>query len=199
MSKETFINELSDKLERLSEDDKKEYLDFFSELIDDKIEEGGESETDAISEMDSAQNIADAIIREIPIEPDENESYIENHSVIDCVNRYRMDDGRYNFTVKIPEDVNIKDVIIELTKDYSGSRLKCSNLFYLTDGEDSEFTIRLENSYDGFNYFELTTLRFSETGLGLRLFLNNYKGKSYMATDTSNKSSDKGNGYWLSA
>ena len=159
MSKEAFISELSAKLDRLSDDDRKDYLEFFSELIDDKIEEEGKSETDALEAMDSVCSIADEIIRQVPVEPDENARYIETHSVIDCTNRYRMDDGRYNFTVKLPED---------------------------------------ENSYDGFNYYELTTLRFSETGLGLRLYLT-YKGKSYMATDTSNKSCEKGNGYWLSA
>lgn len=198
MSKEAFISELSAKLDRLSDDDRKDYLEFFSELIDDKIEEEGKSETDALEAMDSVCSIADEIIRQVPVEPDENARYIETHSVIDCTNRYRMDDGRYNFTVKLPEDASFKDVIVELTKDYSGSRLKCSNLFYLTDGEEAEFTSKLENSYDGFNYYELTTLRFSETGLGLRLYLT-YKGKSYMATDTSNKSCEKGNGYWLSA
>ena len=30
---------IADKLDRLSEDDRKEYLEFFSEIIDDKIEE----------------------------------------------------------------------------------------------------------------------------------------------------------------
>ena len=35
MSKEAFINELSVKLNRLNEADRKEYLEFFEELIDD--------------------------------------------------------------------------------------------------------------------------------------------------------------------
>lgn len=196
MSKEAFINELSGKLDRLSENDRKEYLEFFEELIDDKIEEDGASEAAAVSGLDSAEDIADAIIREIPIEPDGE--YTEDHSVIDCTNRYRMKDGRYNFTVKLPEDVSLKDVIIEITGDYSGTRVMCTNLFYLTDGAQAEFALRLENAYDGFNYYELTTGRFSDTGMGVRLYLS-FKGKKYMATDTANRSAEKGNGYWLSA
>ena len=196
MSKEAFINELSGKLDRLSENDRKEYLEFFEELIDDKIEEDGASEAAAVSGLDSAEDIADAIIREIPIEPDGE--YTEDHSVIDCTNRYRMKDGRYNFTVKLPEDVSLNDVIIEITGDYSGTRVMCTNLFYLTDGAQAEFALRLENAYDGFNYYELTTGRFSDTGMGVRLYLS-FKGKKYMATDTANRSAEKGNGYWLSA
>ena len=196
MSKEAFINELSGKLDRLSENDRKEYLEFFEELIDDKIEEDGASEAAAVSGLDSAEEIADAIIREIPIEPDGD--YTEDHSVIDCTNRYRMKDGRYNFTVKLPEDVSLNDVIIEITGDYSGTRVMCTNLFYLTDGAQAEFALRLENAYDGFNYYELTTGRFSDTGMGVRLYLS-FKGKKYMATDTATRSAEKGNGYWLSA
>ncbi len=196
MSKEAFINELSGKLDRLSENDRKEYLEFFEELIDDKIEEDGASEAAVVSGLDSAEDIADAIIREIPIEPDGD--YTEDHSVIDCTNRYRMKDGRYNFTVKLPEDVSLNDVIIEITGDYSGTRVMCTNLFYLTDGAQAEFALRLENAYDGFNYYELTTGRFSDTGMGVRLYLS-FKGKKYMATDTANRSAEKGNGYWLSA
>ena len=196
MSKEAFINELSGKLDRLSENDRKEYLEFFEELIDDKIEEDGASEAAAVSGLYSAEDIADAIIREIPIEPDGD--YTEDHSVIDCTNRYRMKDGRYNFTVKLPEDVSLNDVIIEITGDYSGTRVMCTNLFYLTDGAQAEFALRLENAYDGFNYYELTTGRFSDTGMGVRLYLS-FKGKKYMATDTANRSAEKGNGYWLSA
>ena len=196
MSKEAFINELSGKLDRLSENDRKEYLEFFEELIDDKIEEDGASEAAAVSGLDSAEDIADAIIREIPIEPDGD--YTEDHSVIDCTNRYRMKDGRYNFTVKLPADVSLNDVIIEITGDYSGTRVMCTNLFYLTDGAQAEFALRLENAYDGFNYYELTTGRFSDTGMGVRLYLS-FKGKKYMATDTANRSAEKGNGYWLSA
>ena len=72
MSKEAFISELSAKLDRLSDDDRKDYLEFFSELIDDKIEEEGKSETDALEAMDSVCSIADEIIRQVPVEPDEN-------------------------------------------------------------------------------------------------------------------------------
>ena len=41
MSKDAFINNLSRRLDRLSDADRQEYLEFFSEMIDDKIEEDG--------------------------------------------------------------------------------------------------------------------------------------------------------------
>ena len=171
MNKTAFMNDLSDKLDRLSEDDRKEYLEFFSEIIDDKIEEDGSNEAAAVEALNSPDNIAEAINKQIPVEPGDAE-YVENHSVIDCTNRYRMDDGRYNFTIKLPGDVSLKDVIIEITSDYSGTRQSCTNLFYLTNGENAEFKIRLENAYDGFNYYELTTDRFADTGMGVRLYLS---------------------------
>ena len=197
MSKADFINELSVKLDKLSDDDRKEYLEFFSELIDDKIEEDGADENAAVNAMDSAESIAETINRAIPIEPDDA-PYLEDHSVIDCTNRYRMKDGRFNFTVKLPEDAAIKDVIIEITGDSSGTRRMCTNLLYLTDGADAKFSIRTENAYDGFVYYELTTGHFADSGMGLRLYLC-YNGKYYMATDTANRSAQRGNGYWLSA
>ena len=199
MSKDAFINNLSRRLDRLSDADRQEYLDFFSEMIDDKIEEDGGTEADAVNAMDSADSIADTIIREIPVEPDDSAPYVEDHSVIDCTNRYRMRDGRYNFTVKIPEDVSPKDVIIEITGDYSGTRRLCTNLFYLTDGADAAFSLRPDYANEGSHFYELTTGQFGDTGMGVRLYLTNYKGKNYMATDTANRSTQKGSGYWLSA
>ena len=199
MSKDAFINNLSRRLDRLSDADRQEYLEFFSEMIDDKIEEDGGTEADAVNAMDSADSIADTIIREIPVEPDDSAPYVEDHSVIDCTNRYRMRDGRYNFTVKIPEDVSPKDVIIEITGDYRGTRRLCTNLFYLTDGADAAFSLRPDYANEGSHFYELTTGQFGDTGMGVRLYLTNYKGKNYMATDTANRSTQKGSGYWLSA
>ena len=197
MSKATFINELSVKLDRLSEEDRKEYLEFFSELIDDKIEEDGADEAAAVSGMDSADSIAEAINRALPVEPDDA-PYTENHAVIDCTNRYRMDYGRFNFTLKLPEDVALRDVVIEITRDFRGARECCTNLLYLTDGADAEFELRQENAYGGSRYYALTTGRFTDTGMGVRLYLT-YKGRRFMATDTANFTETRGNGYWLGA
>ncbi len=63
MNKTAFMNDLSDKLDRLSEDDRKEYLEFFSEIIDDKIEEDGSNEAAAVEAMDSTENIAELTAR----------------------------------------------------------------------------------------------------------------------------------------
>ena len=39
-NKAEFMNDLSQKLDKLTDADREEYMSFFSELIDDKIEEG---------------------------------------------------------------------------------------------------------------------------------------------------------------
>lgn len=46
-----------------------------------------------------------------------NASYIENHSVIDCTNRYKMNDGKYNFTLKIPKSVSFSNITVKLTSN----------------------------------------------------------------------------------
>ena len=39
-----------------------------------------------------------------------NVTYFENHSKLDCTNRYKMNDGKYNFTIKTPKRVSANDV-----------------------------------------------------------------------------------------
>ena len=202
MNKEEFLNELSTKLGSLSETDKNEYLDYYSELIDDKLE-AGISEEKIISCFGDADGIADNILKTVPVEIDPDITYTENHSVIDCTNRYRMDDGRYNFTIKIPAGTKLKNVIIEITKDYKGTPLFCTNLSYLDASQEYNSSITPDYDYNGGNYsyngsdyYKLITEKLSENGTGIRLYLTTDE-KNYMATDTANKSTSKGNGYWL--
>ena len=202
MNKETFLSELSEKLSSLSETDRNEYLDYYAELIDDKLE-AGMSEEEALEPLGDAGAAAGAILKSIPTEIDPDIPYVENHAVIDCTNRYRMDDGRYNFTVKIPAGTKLKDVLIEVTRDYQGTPLFCTNLSYLDASEEYQATVRPDYqynggsySYNGSDYYELISEKPSENGMGIRLYLT-VDEKHYMATDTALKSTVKGCGHWL--
>lgn len=124
-------------------------------------------------------------------------TYLEDHSIIDCTNRYKMNDGKFNFTIKVPAGTNLYNVQIEITRDYKGTRLFYDHLLYFTGGVwDTSLT--LIESYDGSDYYELITNKFSNDGIGIKLFLP-LNGITYMATDTANGSTTEGPGYWLSA
>ncbi|MBQ8004748.1 MAG: DUF1700 domain-containing protein [Clostridia bacterium] len=65
MTKIKFILELRDRLSHLPQDDVEERLGFYSEMIEDRIEEGL-SEEEAVSEVGSVEEIAAQIIAELP-------------------------------------------------------------------------------------------------------------------------------------
>ena len=202
MKKEEYLNALSEKLTDLSETDKTEYLDYYSELIDDKLD-AGLTDEEAIDSLGDIEETADNILKNIPVEIDPDIIYTENHSVIDCTNRYKMDDGRYNFTIKVPSVTKLKDVLIEITGDYNGTPLFCTNLSYLDASKEYNSSVKPDynynggsHSYNGSDYYELITEKMSEDGTGIRLYLTADE-KHFMATDTALKSTIKGNGYWL--
>jgi len=66
MNKEEFINELKRGLKGLPESEVGERISFYSEMIDDRIEEGL-SEEDAVFDVGSADEIISQIISETPI------------------------------------------------------------------------------------------------------------------------------------
>ena len=198
------MKELSNRLSSLSETDKEEYLEDYSELIDDKLETGM-TEEEIIERLGDIDAIAGSILSSIPVTIDPDIVYTENHSVIDCVNRYRMEDGQYQFTLKIPAGTGLKEVLIEITQDDNGTPLFCTNLSYLNGSEEYHAVIRPyyqynggNYSYQGSDYYELITEKMSENGIGIRLYLT-VDDKHYMATDTALKSTVKGRGYWLGA
>ena len=80
---------------------------------EDKIEDGM-TEEDALDEIGDIDEIADKIILEFAVGIGEDTVCTENHSIIDCTNRYRMNDGKYDFTIKIPENTALKDVKVEI-------------------------------------------------------------------------------------
>lgn len=124
-------------------------------------------------------------------------TFIENHSIIDCTNRYKMNDGRFNFTIKLPAGTNTYNVTLEVTRNDKGENLFSDRLMYFTGGTWNT-SLKLINSYDGSDYYELITDKFVNAGIGIKLYMN-YNGVSYMATDNANGSTVEGRGYWLSA
>ena len=67
MKKNEFISELKAGLSKLSEKETKERLIFYSEMIDDKIEEGL-SEEQAVASIDAPKDIAAQIMRDIKLQ-----------------------------------------------------------------------------------------------------------------------------------
>lgn len=63
MNKQEFLNKLKSKLSGLSKKEINEQISFYSEMIDDRIEEGL-SEADAISQIGSVNDIAKQILEE---------------------------------------------------------------------------------------------------------------------------------------
>lgn len=65
MNKQDFLDKLRKKLSALPQDDIEERLNFYSEIIEDKIDEGL-SEEDAVLEIGNVKEIASQIIAETP-------------------------------------------------------------------------------------------------------------------------------------
>jgi len=66
VTKQEFIDELRKKISGLPEKDIEERINFYSEMIDDRVEEGL-SEEDAVSEIGSVDKIAEQIIADTPL------------------------------------------------------------------------------------------------------------------------------------
>lgn len=67
MTKEVFFLSLRDKLSVLSQKDMEEHLIFYSEMIDDRVEEGL-SEEEAVAAVGSVEEIAHQILAAVPFE-----------------------------------------------------------------------------------------------------------------------------------
>lgn len=66
MDKQEFLSKLRAKLSGLPQKDLEERLSFYSEMIDDRIEEGL-SEEDAVKELGTVDEVAGQIIADIPL------------------------------------------------------------------------------------------------------------------------------------
>ena len=66
MNKREFLNSLGARLTGLPDEDAARYLDYYSEMIDDRIEEGM-SEEEAVADLGSIESIFSSIIAETPM------------------------------------------------------------------------------------------------------------------------------------
>ena len=66
MSKQEFLTQLRKELSFLSKDDLEERLTFYSEMIDDRMEEGL-SEDDAVNDIGSVDTIVSQIVSDTPL------------------------------------------------------------------------------------------------------------------------------------
>ena len=66
MNKQAFLEELREELYGLPQDDIEERLDFYSEMIEDRMEEGL-SEEEAVLEIGTPAEVAEQIVSEIPL------------------------------------------------------------------------------------------------------------------------------------
>ena len=66
MNKQEFLGRLKEALAGLPQEDIEERLDFYSEMIDDRIEEGL-TESEAVAEIGSVEDVARQIMAEIPL------------------------------------------------------------------------------------------------------------------------------------
>lgn len=70
MNKAKYISELNKHLHKLSSDNRKKYLDFYSEIIDDRIEEGL-SEEEATTALGTPEALARQIFEEAGLDPEQ--------------------------------------------------------------------------------------------------------------------------------
>lgn len=66
MNKREFLNSLGARLTGLPDEDAARYLDYYSEMIDDRVEEGM-SEEEAVADLGSIESIFSSVIAETPI------------------------------------------------------------------------------------------------------------------------------------
>ena len=81
MTKKVFLTELKKKLGKLPKSEVKERLSFYSEIIDDKIEEGF-SEEDAVADVGGIDEIAKLILSEKSIDIIADTVQTKNMSVL---------------------------------------------------------------------------------------------------------------------
>lgn len=126
-------------------------------------------------------------------------SYVEDHSTIDCTNRYTGDWPGYVygyiFTIKIPKG-QLNKVMLAETDIFGGAYTKVNladvrsnDLKYLYSDSQSDYYNYVSGYYPGSGKYKCY-------GVGVKLYYD--KGNVHkMATDTSNGSVVEGKGYYL--
>ena len=126
--------------------------------------------------------------------------YTENHSVIDCANRY-IDGSKYCFQIKVAKGTPLSAVTLKTV--YGEYEIKLSDIpttDYLYNYQRLEYQYS-DSTMDCYMYiYDISRYGASKPTwyqYGIKLFYD-YNGEHYMATDTANGSTTEGPGYILS-
>lgn len=93
LNKEEFLNDLSHKLEPLQKGEREKTLSYYTEIIDDRIE-NGMSEEEAVSQMEDTKTIAEKLL------PQEHTSKTTSEKVFDFIDNFFTKHG-YLFVLAI--------------------------------------------------------------------------------------------------
>ncbi len=132
-------------------------------------------------------------------------TYLEDHSVIDCTHYYK-ENGNYYFQIKCPKG-QLDNVSAQLTKKADGTASYNYVQFKYTSftklyGKEYAYS---DDNYD-YVWFSVKygdypdcSYPYDSEGVGVQLFYHGPDSNTiYMATNTSNYSTTRGNGYFLS-
>ncbi len=132
-------------------------------------------------------------------------AYVEDHSVVDCTHYYK-ENGNYYFQIKCPKG-QLDNVSVQITKKADGTMapdylqfryssfttLYGKEYAYSDDNYDYVWFSVKYGDYPNFNY------PYESEGVGIQIFYHETNDDTvYMATNTSNYSTVRGRGYFLS-
>lgn len=127
-------------------------------------------------------------------------TYVEDQSFMNCYNRYIDNDGSFVFNIRVKSGYlnsvtySVYGSLGSLKGEYNFAQLcnsyTVTDIRYNDNGYDY-FTLKKNSTYPGAPKDDFY-------GMGVRLFYNGYyNGNHIMATNTSNGSTEIGQGYFL--
>lgn len=66
MTKQEYLSAIRGKIRKMPADDIDKFMDYYSEMIDDRMEDGL-SEEDAVADMDAPDDVVDQILADMPL------------------------------------------------------------------------------------------------------------------------------------
>ena len=66
MTKQEYLSAIRGKIRKMPADDINKFMDYYSEMIDDRMEDGL-SEEDAVADMDAPDDVVDQILADMPL------------------------------------------------------------------------------------------------------------------------------------
>lgn len=121
--------------------------------------------------------------------------FVENHSIIDCANRYLNDEGNFVFTIKVAKGSPIDSVkIIQQMQSTTPSVSIFGGMYGL---KESDY-VYSDSTYDVYNYVVDQNKTYNYSYVWITLYYS-YDGVNAMASDTANGSTTAGPGYYIYA